>query len=115
MFETATEKLRCINCNLKVLEVGDSESKSQVRKAGFQAAQQQQAIKNAGQVQEQQDPKNTLEEDDVERQKKQISRDQAKKEKTLRNKQFAKIQQQMQVFDRQQGTEGVLTITNFRF
>lgn len=115
MFETATEKLRCINCNLKVLEVGDSESKSQVRKAGFQAAQQQQAIKNAGQVQEQQDPKINLEEDDVERQKKQISRDQAKKEKTLRNKQFAKIQQQMQVFDRQQGTEGVLTITNFRF
>jgi hypothetical protein len=35
MFEKASEKLRCINCNLKVLEVGDSDSKSQVRKAGF--------------------------------------------------------------------------------
>jgi hypothetical protein len=51
-------------------------------------------------VQDSQDAKNTLEEDDVERQKRQISRDQAKKEQSLRNKQFAKIQQQMQVFDR---------------
>jgi len=35
MFKTATEKLRCVNCNLKGLEVGEDDSKSQVKKAGF--------------------------------------------------------------------------------
>ena len=73
MFETAPEKLRCINCNLKALEVGEADSKSKVKKAGFQAAQQQQAQKNAPQTTKE-DQKNTEEEDDIERQKRQINR-----------------------------------------
>jgi hypothetical protein len=122
IFKTSSEKLRCITCNLKNLEVGDEESKSQVKKAGFQAAQQQQASKTTqgktvGGEDSMSFSKGDEAEEDLDEQAlyaKRVAHAAEMRSQTIKSKQLTRIQRQMEYFDRQQGSEGFLTINDFR-
>ena len=88
MFKSSIEKLRCVNCNLKGLEVGEDDSKSQVKKAGFQAAQQQSSVKKdpLGKGKIAQDDEDVDELDESERYAARMARVQEKRSQTIMNK-----------------------------
>lgn len=97
-----------MTCNLNTVEL---EIKEGVKKAGFQAAQQ--SVVQSAPVDAQEDLE--LDEDDELSQRLRVAAiGGSLRSQSLLNKQLGRLQKKMEHFDRQQGSEGVLGLNDFR-